>query len=82
MMLIRCHKEARVLDNLPPFMTVEQAAKVLQLGRSKAYELTVEFESSAGRSGLPLVRLGRQKRVPRSAIARMMDIDVPRSPTL
>jgi len=69
-----------VLDNLPPFMTVEQAAEVLQLGRSKAYELTVEFEASAGRSGLPFVRLGRQKRVPRTAIARLMDIDVPQRP--
>ena len=69
-----------MLDNLPPFMTVEQAAEVLQLGRSKAYELTVEFEASAGRSGLPFVRLGRQKRVPRTAIARLMDIDVPQRP--
>ena len=29
-----------MLDDLPPFMTVEQAASVLQLGRSKTYELT------------------------------------------
>lgn len=69
-----------MLDNLPPFMTVEQAAEVLQLGRSKAYELTVEFEASAGRSGLPFVRLGRQKRVPRSAIARLMEVDLVRCP--
>lgn len=40
-----------MLDDLPPFLTVEQAAKVLQLGRSKTYELTVEFDCSAGRSG-------------------------------
>ena len=69
-----------MLDNLPPFMTVEQAAQVLQLGRSKAYELTVEFEASAGRSGLPFLRLGRQKRVPRTAIARLMELDVPYPP--
>lgn len=78
--MTQCRKEAIVLDNLPPFMTVEQAAEVLQLGRSKAYELTVEFEASAGRSGLPFVRLGRQKRVPRNAIARLMEVDVPRPP--
>ena len=82
MVLTRCHKEAIVLDNLPPFMTVEQAAEVLQLGRSKAYELTVEFEASAGRSGLPFVRLGRQKRVPRNAIARLMEVDLPRPPVV
>ena len=32
-----------MLEDLPPFLTVEQAAKVVQLGRSKAYELTVEW---------------------------------------
>ena len=40
-----------MLRDLPPFLTVEQAAKELQLGRSKAYELTVEWERTGGRSG-------------------------------
>ena len=69
-----------VLDDLPPFMTVEQAAKVLQLGRSKTYELTVEFDCSAGRSGLPFVWLGKQKRIPRTALVRFMDPDCRRPP--
>ena len=69
-----------MLEDLPPFLTVEQAAKVLQLGRSKTYELTVEFDCSAGRSGLPFVWLGRQKRIPRSALIRLMDPDCRRSP--
>ncbi len=47
-----------MLDDLPPFLTVEQAAKVLQLGRSKAYELTVEWQCSSGATGLPFVRFG------------------------
>ncbi len=47
-----CIRSASVLDDLPPFLTVEQAAKELQLGRSKAYELTVEWERTGGRSGL------------------------------
>ena len=69
-----------MLDDLPPFLTVEQAAKVLQLGRSKTYELTVEFECSAGRSGLPFVWLGKQKRIPRAALIRFMDPDCRRPP--
>ena len=48
-----------MLDDLPPFMTVEQAAKVLQLGRSKTYELTVEWERTGGASG-SAVRLVRR----------------------
>lgn len=62
-----------MLDDLPPFMTVGQAAKVLQLGRSKTYELTVEWERTGGRSGLPFVWFGGQKRIPRVGLARMID---------
>lgn len=69
-----------MLDDLPPFLTVDQAAKLLQLGRSKTYELTVEFDCSAGRSGLPFVWLGKQKRIPRTALIRFMDPDCRRPP--
>ena len=62
-----------MLDELPAFMTVEQAAKVLQLGRSKAYQLTVEWERTGGASGLPFVWFGHQKRVPRAALERFVD---------
>ena len=62
-----------MLDELPPFLTVEQAAKVLQLGRSKTYELTVEWERSAGRTGLPFVWFGHQKRVPRAALIKFIE---------
>jgi hypothetical protein len=62
-----------VLRDLPPFLTVEQAAKELQLGRSKAYELTVEWERSGGRSGLPFVWFGHQKRIPTSWLIRLSD---------
>lgn len=62
-----------MLDDLPPFLTVSQAAKVLQLGRSKTYELTVEWDRSGGRSGLPFVWFGRQKRIPRAALVRFIE---------
>jgi excisionase family DNA binding protein len=63
-----------VLDDLPPFMKVEQAAKALQLGRSKTYELTVEWERSGGERGLPFVWFGSQKRVPRAALERFIEL--------
>lgn len=62
-----------MLDELPAFMTVEQAAKAVQLGRSKAYQLTVEWERTGGASGLPFVWFGHQKRVPRAALERFID---------
>ena len=58
-----------MLDDLPPFLTVEQAGKVLQLGRSKTYELTVEWERTGGRVRHP-VRLVRQ---PEAGPARRAD---------
>lgn len=71
-------KEAwAVLDELPPFLTVEQAAQVLQLGRSKTYELTVEYEHSGGRSGLRFVRFGWQKRIPRTALEEFLQPSPP-----
>ncbi len=62
-----------MFDDVPPFMTIEQAAKVLQLGRSKTYELSVEWERSGGASGLPFVWFGRQKRIPRAVLQRFVD---------
>ncbi len=65
-----------MLNDLPPFMTIEQAAKVLQLGRSKTYELSVEWERSRGASGLPFVWFGHQKRIPRTALERFVDASI------
>lgn len=62
-----------MLDDLPAFLTVGQAAKALQLGRSKTYELTVEWERTGGASGLPFVRFGAQKRIPRAALVAFIE---------
>jgi excisionase family DNA binding protein len=69
-----------MLDDLPPFMTVEQAAEVLQLGRSKTYELTVEWECTSGARGLPFVRFGSQKRIPRAALVQLIEATLTRPP--
>ena len=41
----------RTLGELPVVMTVEQAASVLQIGRSLAYELTRVWRETNGREG-------------------------------
>lgn len=61
------------MAELPRFLTVEQAAKVLQLGRSKTYQLTVEWDRTDGRSGIPFVWFGNQKRIPLDALMRWVD---------
>jgi hypothetical protein len=52
-------------NTVPDFLRVEEAARVLRIGRTSAYELAREFLVTGGASGLPVVRIGRQLRVPR-----------------
>ena len=49
----------------PDFLTVEEAARIVRIGRTTAYDIAREYETTAGASGLPVVRFGKQLRVPR-----------------
>ena len=53
---------------LPLMLTVDEAARVLRIGRSKAYGMTTLYETSGGTQGLPVLRLGDLLRVPRFAL--------------
>ena len=53
------------------FLTVLEAAKVLRLGRTCAYELAARYEETGGAEGLPVVRLGRLLRVPRGRLEQL-----------
>ena len=55
----------------PDFLTVTEAAKILRLGRTAAYELAARFEATDGAEGLPVIRMGRQFRVPRARLEAM-----------
>ena len=49
----------------PDFLTLDEAAAVLRVGRSTAYREANAFERSGGRTGIPVVRYGKLFRVPR-----------------
>jgi hypothetical protein len=59
------------LDDLPEFLTVEEAAVVLRISRTSAYLLTQRWRFTRGQEGLPVKRLGRLLRVPRAALVSM-----------
>lgn len=69
---IACKDAVRTFDELPVVMTVEQAASVLQIGRSLAYELTRVWRETNGREGLPVICLGHSLRVSRAALAELL----------
>lgn len=57
----------------PQTLTVEEAARILRIGRTSAYALAREWRTTRGRTGLPVLELGRSLRVPRVALARLLD---------
>jgi hypothetical protein len=56
---------------LPDFLTVTEAARVLRIGRTAAYEQAVRFEVTGGAEGLPVIRIGKQLRVPTARLEAM-----------
>lgn len=55
----------------PAFLTVEEAAAVLRIGRTAAYALTRQWRATGGSEGLPVVRFGRLLRVPVHELERL-----------
>jgi hypothetical protein len=55
-----------------PLLTVDEAAGVLRIGRSLAYQLAREYDATGGISGLPVIRLGGCLRVPRWALLELV----------
>jgi hypothetical protein len=65
---------------LPDFLTVVEAAKALRIGRTVAYEQATLYELTGGAEGLPVIRIGRQLRVPRAQLEAMAGGPLSESP--
>ncbi|GEM_PF-2322906 len=63
------------VDELPPFLRIEQAQELTQLGRSQIYELTRLWRTSGGKEGIPVVQFGRCLRIPTAALLRLAGLD-------
>ncbi len=60
------------LERYPLLLTVEEAAEVLRISRSLAYELAHRYETSDGHDGIPVLRVGSCLRVPRWALVELI----------
>jgi excisionase family DNA binding protein len=69
-----------VFDDLPPLLTVEEAAKALRIGRGTAYEQVNRWLATGGEEGIPVVTFGRCFRVPRDRLARLVEEAAPPAP--
>ena len=53
---------------LPDVLTVEEAAALVRIGRTAAYQLARQYLATDGAEGMPVRRIGRQLRVPRELL--------------
>src|SRR5712692_4950827 len=66
----------------PDFLTVEEAARVLRIGRTTAYALARTWRETDGREGLPVVSIGRLLRVPSAALEELAGRPITAVPAL
>jgi hypothetical protein len=71
-----------VCSQLPEMLTVEEAARVLRIGRTKAYALTREWRATGGRSGLCCRNIGGVLRVPRWAVEQYIGAGLAPPPSI
>lgn len=60
--------------DLPEVLTVEEAAGILRISRNSAYILARRWRDTDGREGLPVIELGRNLRVPRAGLNRLLEV--------
>jgi hypothetical protein len=56
----------------PALLTVDEAAAVMRIGRTKAYAMAREWRATGGASGLPVIDFGNTLRVPRHALEHVI----------
>ena len=61
----------------PDFLTMEEAAQILRVGRNQVYELARVWRATGGERGVPVVEFGRLLRVPKAALLRLAGLAEP-----
>lgn len=56
------------IESMPDMLRVEEAAALLRISRSRAYDEVAAFQRTGGAEGLPSIRIGRCLRVPKHAL--------------
>jgi len=70
------------VDRAPDLLTIEEATRVLRIGRTKAYAMAREWRATGGRCGLPVIDFGNLLRVPRHALEELIGARIEELPAL
>jgi len=62
-----------LLNSVPDLLTIEEAARVLRIGRTKAYAMSQEWRVTNGASGIKVCEVGGQLRVPKAWLEDQVD---------
>lgn len=62
-------------EELPPFLRVDQARQLTQLGRSQIYHLMRRWVDTDGKEGIPTIYFGRCARILTAPLLRMAGLD-------
>jgi hypothetical protein len=60
------------MSEVPDLLTVEEAARYLRIGRTKAYAMTRQWRATGGQAGLPVIDLDNALRVPRDELEQFI----------
>ena len=63
------------LADAPDFLTMEETAQILRIGRNQVYELARVWRATGGERGVPVVEFGRRLRVPKAALLRLAGLE-------
>ncbi len=66
----------------PSFFTIEEAARVLRIGRTAAYQAAKQYRDTGGAGGLKVIQVGGTLRVPCAWLEEMADgpVDIENAP--
>jgi hypothetical protein len=60
------------MSEVPDLLTVEEAARYLRIGRTKAYAMAKQWRATGGQAGLPVIDLENALRVPRDELEQFI----------
>ena len=59
------------MTDLPDFLTIAEAARVLRISRTTAYKEAKRYLATGGRAGIPVCPVGGLLRVPRARLEQL-----------